>query len=99
MRVSIGPDSVSIWLSTKDTYDWANRPNNRWPCSELANNRVFVSFDVNGINDLAINGKEGDVSTDELSACIADYLAKKLPYDHPCFFVVVGQFQPGVNAK
>ena len=32
---------------------------------------------------------------DEFNAVIADSLRGKLPEDHPCYFVVVGQFNDG----
>jgi hypothetical protein len=93
MRTQIGERSIQLWLSARDTYDWANRDGASWPCSMLADHRLFAAFDTNGLVDYAIDGKTSDVDSNELSACCADHLASKLPKDHPCFDVVVGQFK------
>ena len=72
-----------MWLSSSDTYNWATRPGESWPCSDLRGNRVFVEFDSAGdLVDLAINGKGADVDGHELSACVSDFLRAKYP-DHP----------------
>lgn len=94
MRVQIYDNGVNVWLSANDTYEWANRPGKRWPCSDLSGKRVFASFDRNGLCDIAIDGKsDTDVSGHEFNAIIADFLDKKLPKDHPCRFVCVDQFK------
>jgi hypothetical protein len=90
MRVRIHDTSVSLWLSANDTYQWAHN----WPYSELSSRRLYVCFDSNGLCDLAIDGRNDiDVSANELNAITSDYLAKRLPRNHPCWFVAVGQFQ------
>ena len=84
MRLRIdGNDGFSAWLSARDTYDWVHRSGHSWPCSTLSNKRCFVSFDGNGLVDVAINGRRGvDIPGDELNAIVADLVCSKLPDDH-----------------
>lgn len=62
----------AIWLSARDTYEWAHRTGASWPCSTLSGHRVFAAFDSNGLCDLTIDGKDGDCDAHELSAIISD---------------------------
>ncbi len=93
MKTQINPTSVKLWLSANDTYDWAHKAGASWPCSQLSDKRLFVEFDTNGLCDIAIDGKPDDCDANELNAMVSDYLAAKLPKNHPCYFVVVGQFR------
>ena len=94
MKTQISESSVTLWLSRDDTYTWATRPGESWPCSTLRNSRLVACFDSNGLCDLSVDGKYlVDVDADELSAICADYLRDKLPESHPAYFVTVGQFQ------
>lgn len=92
MRTQIWESGFNLWLSANDTYNWANRPGESWPCSELSDKRLFVQFDRNGLCDLTIDGKDGDCDCTELSAIVADFMRDKLPKDHACRFVAVDQF-------
>lgn len=96
MKFEDSGTAVTVWLSATDTYEWARRPGEAWPCSELAGRRIRADFDSNGLLDLTIDGRPpGDrlyIPVDEFNALIADHLKNKLPEDHPCYFVVVGQF-------
>ena len=83
MRIQIQPSSFTVWLSADDTYEWANRPGKRWPCSQLSGKRVRAVFDRSGLVDLAIDGADGDCDAGEFNAILADYLEGKLPADHP----------------
>ena len=88
MRIMAQPNNTgyTIWLSAKDTYNWAHRPGARWPCSELSNNRFVACVDSNGLCDFSLNGSnqgDDDVSGDELSACIADHLPAHLRHLWP----------------
>lgn len=70
---------VKLWLSARDTYDWAHKAGAQWPCSFLADRRVFVEFDGRGdLVDVAIDGGRGeqDCPADELNAIAADYLRR-----------------------
>ena len=93
--VKIHSNSVQIWASADDTYDWAHKTGAAWPCSTLSGSRFFAEFDSNGLVDLTVDGRidTGDIDAHELSCICADLLADKLPKDHPCWLVVVGQFQ------
>lgn len=93
MRKIIHPTGFKLWLSARDTYNWANRAGASWPCSMLADKRVFVEFDRNGLCDLGINGHRTDCSVHELNAIVSDAIKPYLPKDHPCYDVAVGQFQ------
>lgn len=92
MRLKIFETGFNLWLSARDTYDWATRPNCSWPCSQLEDKRVFVQFDRNGLCDFTVDGKSADCDGNELSAIVADHVRAKLPESHPCYFVAVGQF-------
>lgn len=94
MRLLDNGDSVALWVSARETYDWAHRIGSAWPCSVLSGHRFFAAFDTNGLYDLTVNGGEAsDVPSDELSAIVADLLGERLATDHPVYFVTVGQFQ------
>jgi len=90
----INADSVCLWASTRDTYDWATKTGAAWPCSTLSDRRIFAAFDSNGLYDIAIDGKDdtSDFDVCEFNALCADLLAEKLPKDHPAYLVAVGQF-------
>lgn len=93
MRLIIGPSSLSVWISARETRDWARKTGAHWPCSQLAGKRLFAAFDRNGLCDLTINGRSGDCDSTEFNAITSDFLASKLPKDHPCYLVCVGQFR------
>jgi len=95
MRLNIGLSAFTLWVSASDTERWAigHFGQGRWPCSELAGSRFCVTFDTNGLCDFTLSGlRDKDVDQNELNACISDFLKDKLPTDHPCYFVAVGQF-------
>lgn len=92
MRIIIGQTSVKLWLSARETYNWATRAGASWPCSQLSDKRLFAEFDSNGLLDFAVNGRMADVDGNELTAICADHLKAKLPLEHPARFVAVDQF-------
>ena len=93
MRFQDNGTGFAIWLSADDTYTWATDAPT-WPCSQLRGKRFSAEFDENGLLDYAVNGRYcDDLSSDELSAIVADFASQKLPQDHPCWFVAVGQFR------
>ena len=95
MRIQDNGSSFAIWLSADDTHTWATDAP-AWPCSQLRGKRLRAEFDVNGLVDYAVNGRDcADLMGDELSAIVADFAGQKLPTDHPCYFVAVGQFRAG----
>ncbi len=93
MRLQDNGDSIALWVSANDTYDWAHKVNASWPCSALSGHRFFMAGDSNGLLEFTIDGKDGDVDAHEFNACVSDMLDGKIPEDHPCWFVFVGQFK------
>ena len=99
MRVQIFPNSVNLWLSARDTEDWADGSapfsTGVWKCSTIAGHRLFAQFDTNGVVDHALDGKDLPSSVDghEFNCITSAALKDHLPKDHPCRFVVVDQFQ------
>lgn len=96
MKWKDGGSAITVWLSATDTSEWARQ----WPCSELSGRRIRADFDENGLLDYTIDGRSRTgarmwTPEDEFNAVIADSLNGKLPEDHPCYFVVVGQFIGG----
>ena len=68
---------VKIWLSANDTYNWAHRPGNTWPCSQLSGHRVFAEYEQGGdLVDMAIDGKIKDCDSNEFNAIMLDHLQK-----------------------
>jgi hypothetical protein len=76
MRVQSNEWGTKIQASKNDTYDWAHRAGNAWPCSDLSGHRLFVGLDIRGdLVDLLIDGKfEQDVAIHELNAFIEDVM-------------------------
>jgi hypothetical protein len=75
-----------LWLSSRDTWDWAHKPGAFWPCSQLADRRVFAEFEPNGdLVDLAIDGGRGeqDIDSTEFNAMCSDFLRSRFGPDHP----------------
>ncbi len=100
MRCKIYDNGFTIWLSARDTYLWATRPGSAWPCSQTSDRRIVAQFDSNGLCDFAIDDNdEEDIDSNELSALIADHMADRLPKDHICYDVAVGQFLPVQEGK
>ena len=93
MRFEDNGDSIAIWLSARDTYEWARKPGAAWPCSSLEGKRISAAFDTNGLYDLTINGKDLDCDANEFNAITSDFIATKIDKSHPCYFVTVGQFK------
>ncbi len=93
MQAEVRDNSVDLWLDDVDTFSWANKPSDSWPCSTLSGKHLYASFDRNGLNDLRIDGMESDCPADEFNAITSDFLEKILPTTHPCYYVTVGQFK------
>ncbi len=79
MRTQRHGNTVKVWLSANDTYGWANRPSESWPCSYLSNKRLFAEFQNGDLIDISVNGKDSDVPSDELNAIIEDFLGSANP--------------------
>ena len=78
MRINKYFTTTNIWASDNDTYKWANRSGNSWPCSTISGKRLFIQLDKGDIVDLTVNGKQDNNTIDgwELSAFISDILTE-----------------------
>ena len=85
MRTKDTGDGYTMWLSARDTYDWAHKTGAVWPCSQLSDRRVVVCVDDNGLCDISIDGGRGeqDVDGNELDAIVSDHLPQKFRYLWP----------------
>ena len=81
MRIQRINGYVNLWLSKNDTYQWATRPNESWPCSFLSGKSLFAQFAPNGdLVDMAINGGRGeqDCDSNEFNAITSDYIKESV---------------------
>lgn len=75
MKIKKNGTTVQLWLSANDTYNWAERPGERWPCSRLSGKRLFAEFDDGDLIDYAVEGKTGvDIPGDEFTAITDDFI-------------------------
>ena len=77
MRIKRSQYGVNLWLSARDTYEWARKPGAAWPCSQISGRRLFAAFERNGdLVDVSIDGERGeqDVDANEFNAITADFL-------------------------
>ena len=79
MRIKRENGTVKIWASANDTYDWAHRPGESWPCSQLSGHRLFADFQNGDLVDMTIDGKTKDVDSAEFNAFIEDKLGSVNP--------------------
>jgi len=81
MKIKNLPDgSLVVWLSARDTYDWAHRAGGNWPCSTTSGHRLVVGIASNGdIQDFAIDGKDGNVDSHELDCLLRDFGVRAVP--------------------
>ncbi len=97
--VTIGPNYVSVKADGSQLWAWSHRPGSHWPCSTLEDlDSISIGFDMNGLVDLeqspahASSSYVGEVECNEMNAWTSDAIGAVLAGDHPCWFVVVGQF-------
>ena len=74
MRLKKTEQNIKLWLSTNDTYNWANKPGARWPCSTLSGHRLFAEFDGGDLVDMAIDGRSKECPADEFNAITTDFI-------------------------
>lgn len=67
---------IKLWLSAEDTYAWAHRPGDIWPCSSLAGKTLFAEFEDGDLVDYAVDGIHGEdwVPVDEFNAITSDFI-------------------------
>jgi len=85
-RIQHNEHGTSLWLSARDTEEWANRPGARWPCSFLAGRRLFAAFDSHGnLVDMSVDGGRGeqDCPGDEFDAITTDFIINAGLTNHP----------------
>lgn len=103
MWIKISDNNVKLWLSARETRRWANGESLRrtiWPCSELSGRRLYAEFDAHGLVDFRINGRLANIGAGaEFNAITSDFLRPKLPKDHACYSVTVGQFEKKEERK
>lgn len=83
MRIKVHDSGYQLWLSARDTYDWAHKAGNSWPCSTVSDYRLFVDVDINGLCVLTVDGGGADIDSDELEAIVADHLPTKAKQHWP----------------
>ena len=73
MKVTVVKNTVKIWLSAKDTYEWSEQ---NWPYSIAAGKQVFVEFNRDtGFFRFTVNDDiEIEIPNDELSSLLTDFL-------------------------
>ena len=73
MKVTVVKNTVKIWLSAKDTYEWSEQ---NWPYSIAAGKRVFVEFnqDTERFRFTVNDDIEVEIPNDELSGLLTDML-------------------------
>ena len=80
MRIKREEGCVKVWASASDTFEWAHRPMNAWPCSQLSGKRLFAEFWDGDLVDYTVNGKSGiDLDATEFNAFIEDALGSVNP--------------------
>lgn len=69
-------NTIKLWLSANDTYDWAHKLGASWPCSQLSGHRLFAEFDDGDLVDFTIDGKDyQEIDGQEFTAMTDDFLA------------------------
>ena len=77
MRIKKSKQGTQLWLSANDTYNWAYRPNAKWPCSVLSGHSLYAEFNKDGdVIALTIDGRCTDCPADEFNAITADFLQR-----------------------
>lgn len=82
MRMQRDTYGTRVWISARDTYDWAHKPGACWPCSTLSDRSVFCDFDARGnLQDFRIDSGRGpqDCDAHELDAMLADLVGSAHP--------------------
>ncbi len=77
--------SYTIWLSANETYLWARKVRQSWPCSQLSGHRCTASIDLNGLYDYTVDGKITGLWGDELKAIVADHIPDDCKHLWPCW--------------
>lgn len=74
-RIKKDGNTIKLWLSARDTYNWAHRLIISWPCSILSGKRLFAEFSDGDLVNYTVNGRPTfDVPADEFNAITSDFL-------------------------
>jgi len=79
----------TMWLSARDTWNWAHRPGHGFPNSTTSDHRLLIVVDANGLEDFAVDGR-GDndqIAGHELDAIVSDHLPAHLRHLWPTWGV------------
>jgi len=81
MRKQSYERTVKLWASATDTYAWAHRTGEGWPCSTLSGRRFFAEFQDGNLVDFSLNGGRGpqDCDAHELNAFVEDAFGTSRP--------------------
>lgn len=74
MKIVRNGETVKLWASARDTYDWAHKPGAWWPCSVVSGKRLFAEFYKGDLVDVALDGRDAEIPADEFNAITADLL-------------------------
>jgi len=77
MRIQEHWGNTTIYLSERDTFDWAHKDGAAWPCSECSGHKLRIELERGDLIGFAIDGKDGDMNAAELSAIINDCFVKR----------------------
>lgn len=79
MRLKIEGTRKRLWLSARETWDWANRHNLRWPCSTLAGAHLYAEFLEGNLVDYALDGHHSmELTAAEFDSITDDALTGRL---------------------
>jgi hypothetical protein len=95
LNIKINQNTVVLEVTKNETVNWATEKN--WICSKIAGHDLKAVFDQNGVYELAIDGNviggdELHIDEQEFNSFACDHLHDRIPLNHPCYFVAVGQF-------
>ena len=77
MKIQRHEHGIKLFLSPRDTYYWAHKPGAAWPCSTIADRRLFAEFDNAGnLVDMALDSGRGNQDCDgnEFNAITSDFI-------------------------
>lgn len=74
MKIKKIGQTVQLWLSANDTYNWAHKAGASWPCSQLSGHRLYAQFSYGNLVDVTIDGKIKNCDVNEFNAITSDFL-------------------------
>ena len=59
MRLKTDGAMIRLWLSANDTYEWAHKSGEVWPCSRLSGKAVYIEIEKSSDNiiEIKVNGR------------------------------------------